>query len=179
VAPADEYFGRLKLSVLGIRNDVKDYGLRVDLDVHNGTAVLNNAVYVEDAMRDWARKYPFDNWLPRYAYALEGVYEEIPGDIAHKRAVRQLNYIIAYFPQTNYAHVSRMKIVAGIPTPDPSQSPDTDGGLARLAMLDGKVRPTPPPVATPSPAPTATPAADATDGPASDAPTPQATTTPH
>ncbi len=134
---------------------MKDYGLRVDRDVANGQAVLNNAVFVEDAMRDWARKYPFDNWLPRYAYALEGVYEEIPGESAHKRAIRQLNYIIAYFPQTNYAKISRLKIVGGIPTPNPANTPAFDGGLSRLAMIDGKVRPTPPP--TPTPQPTATP----------------------
>jgi hypothetical protein len=180
VAPADEYFGRLKLSVLGIRTDVKDYGLRVDRDVRNGQSVLNNAVFVEDAMRDWARKYPFDNWLPRYAYALEGVYEEIPGDDAHRRAIRQLNYIIAYFPQTNYAKICRMKVVGGIPTPNPLQTPDFDGGLARLALLDGKVKPTPPPPpSTPTPQATPTPNASASsDANAAPVPTPSASSAP-
>ena len=32
VAPADEYFGKLKMSILGIRNMIKDQGLKIDVD---------------------------------------------------------------------------------------------------------------------------------------------------
>ena len=32
VAPADEYFGRLKMSILGIRNTIRDMGLKADAD---------------------------------------------------------------------------------------------------------------------------------------------------
>ncbi|HEX3468129.1 MAG TPA: hypothetical protein VHT05_08645 [Candidatus Elarobacter sp.] len=168
-APADEYFGRLGMSVLGVRSKVKDLGLDADLHPEHDPAILNNALWVEDAMRDWAKKYPFDRWLPRYAYALEQMYEEIPGDVAHKRAVKQISYITAYFPQTLYARVGRAKLAQGIPEPDASEPPIILTELDRLALIDGKVVPTLPPapgaVAAATPAPTPVP--EESPGPAS------------
>jgi hypothetical protein len=171
LAPADEYFGRLQMSVLGVRNKVKDLGLDVDIHPEHDKAVLGNALWVEDAMRDWARKYPFDRWLPRYAYALEQMYERIPGGDAHKRAVKQVAYLTAYFPQTVYGRVGRAKLAQGVPVPDPSETPAVETELERLALLDGKVIPTLPPApaptaaaatASPAPTPSATPAATPT-----------------
>jgi hypothetical protein len=156
-APADEYFGRLKMSILGVRSKVKDLGLDADSHPEHDAAILSTALWVEDAMRDWSKKYPYDHWLPRYAYALETIYERIPGTEAAKRARRQLNYITAFFPQTVYGKVGRAKLVDGIPTPDPSAAPATE--LERLALIDGKVRPTIPPLAAaPTPSPASIPA---------------------
>lgn len=168
-APADEYFGRLGMSVLGVRSKVKDLGLDADLHPEHDPAILNNALWVEDAMRDWAKKYPFDRWLPRYAYALEQMYEEIPGDVAHKRAVKQISYITAYFPQTLYAKIGRAKLAQGIPEPDASEPPIVLSELDRLALIDGKVVPTMPPAPGPVAAATAapTPVPEETPGPTS------------
>ncbi len=150
------------MSILGVRSKVKDFGVRVDDRPNEAQSVLGAALDVEDAMRDWARKYPYDLWLPRYAYALETVYEEIPGAAAHERAVRQLNYIIAYFPATQYAKIGRYKEIQGIPTPDPSTTPPPDDALRRLALIDGKVKPTFPPAPVPAtPTPSAQPSPDA------------------
>jgi|GEM_PF-1503611 len=175
-APADEYFGRLQMSILGVRSKVKDLGLDADLHPEHDKAVLGNALWVEDAMRDWAKKYPFDRWLPRYAYALEQMYERIPGDEAHRRAVKQVSYLTAYFPQTLYGKVGRAKLVAGIRTPDPSDTPAALSELERLALLDGKVLPTIPPAATPAPSPSPSPAA--VPAPTEPVPVPSAAETP-
>ena len=145
LAPADEYFGRLQMSILGVRSKVKDLGLDADYHPGHDQAVLRNALWVEDAMRDWAKKYPFDRWLPRYAYALEQMYERIPGDTAHKRAVKQVAYLTAYFPQTVYGRVGRAKLAMGIPTPDPLALTAKQTELEHLALIDGKVTPTIPP----------------------------------
>lgn len=165
LAPADEYFGRLGMSVLGVRNKVKDLGLDADLHPEHEKAVLGGALWVEDAMRDWAKKYPFDRWLPRYAYALEQMYERIPGNDAHKRAMKQIAYLTAYFPQTVYGKVGRAKLAQGVPTPDPSETPQPLTDLERLQLLDGKVIPTIPPAATPTPVATATPNIEASPAP--------------
>ena len=64
VAPADEYFGRLKLSILGIRNTIKDAGLKCDADPAHATNVIGSVALTEDAMHDWEKKYPADSWIP-------------------------------------------------------------------------------------------------------------------
>jgi hypothetical protein len=170
-APADEYFGRLQMSILGVRNKVKDFGLDADTHPEHGKAILGNAIWVEDAMRDWAKKYPFDKWLPRYAYALEQMYERIPGDDAHRRALKQISYLTAYFPQTVYGKVGRAKLAMGVPTPDPSDPPViVETALERLALLDGKVTPTVPPAPTPKPSPSPAPSAQSTIEPVAQPP---------
>lgn len=77
VAPADEYFGKLQMSVLGIRNELANLSTRVDGDTSFGKDEVGGAESVEDAIRDWAQKYPRDNWLDRYAVQLEKLYAGI------------------------------------------------------------------------------------------------------
>jgi hypothetical protein len=63
-APADEYFGPYKQSVIEIRNRLNDY------DALDPRAMLDPSVggyldHVQVAVRDWQQKYPRDPWLPR------------------------------------------------------------------------------------------------------------------
>ncbi len=169
LAPADEYFGKLGMSILGVRTKVTTLALDFEVHPEHEKAILGNALWVEDAMRDWAKKYPFDRWLPRYAYALETMYERMPGVDAHRRAVKQVAYLTAYFPQTVYGKIGRAKLALGIPTPDPSDPPATLTELERLALIDGKTAPTMPPAPTPKPTatpqPSPSPAAEPVPGP--------------
>ena len=71
VAPADEYFGKLKMSILGIRNVIKDQGLKVDVFPEKADSTLNSIELAEDAVHDWQHKYPCDSWLPGTIYAIE------------------------------------------------------------------------------------------------------------
>jgi hypothetical protein len=66
LAPADEYFGQLKMSVLGIRNELNSLERRAAGGERNVGAMSGKLAFVDDAMRDWRRRYPRDNWLPRY-----------------------------------------------------------------------------------------------------------------
>jgi len=63
-APADEYFGPYKQSVIEIRNRLNDY------DALDPRAMLDPSVagyldHLQVAVRDWQQKYPSDPWLPR------------------------------------------------------------------------------------------------------------------
>jgi hypothetical protein len=62
-APADEYFGPYKQSVLEIRNRLNDY------DRLTSQAMLDPSVggyldHLQLAIRDWQHQYPRDPWLP-------------------------------------------------------------------------------------------------------------------
>ncbi|HEX3549141.1 MAG TPA: hypothetical protein VHT53_02130 [Candidatus Elarobacter sp.] len=77
VAPADEYFGKLKMSILGIRNTIKDQGNKVDNDPGNAASTFNAIALTEDAIRDWEHKYPCDSWIPGSIFALEHFYTKV------------------------------------------------------------------------------------------------------
>ncbi len=64
LAPADEYFGRQKESVLEIRNRLDGFDRRSDDEMLEPDTrhALND---LQDAIRDWQHKYPRDPWLPR------------------------------------------------------------------------------------------------------------------
>jgi len=97
LAPADEYFGRLKMSILGISNTIKDANLHLSQGV-DSLAVIDNLVFTEDAIRDWERHYPRDPWIVRSLNALHSVYARIPterGAACAKRVAAWLDHISA------------------------------------------------------------------------------------
>lgn len=64
MAPADEYFGRFKMSILEIRNRLDAMEGRLDQDMLRPGTIgeLDN---LRDAILDWKHKYPHDPWLRR------------------------------------------------------------------------------------------------------------------
>ena len=67
LAPADEYFGQLRMSVLGIRNELNTLERRATSGDRNVAAMSGKLAMVDDAMRDWRARYPRDTWLPRFS----------------------------------------------------------------------------------------------------------------
>ena len=62
-APADEYFGRFKLSFLGIRNIIHDMNIEGDSSL--ALAIQEGRIHeVAGSLADWANRYPRDKWLP-------------------------------------------------------------------------------------------------------------------
>jgi hypothetical protein len=62
-APADEYFGRFKLSFLGIRNIIHD--MNVEGDSSLALTTQEGRIHeVAGSLADWANRYPRDIWVP-------------------------------------------------------------------------------------------------------------------
>jgi hypothetical protein len=154
VAPADEYFGKLKMSVLGIRNTIRDQGMQIDVDSAKTPQALGKVNFAEDALHDWERKYSCDRWIPWTIYALEHFY----GKIHTADGVKNVNRVVAWlkhdYPKSggviNWALKDQKTAVAALTaTPAPSPSPiAVDAVPASLSA---------PAAAAPSPAPSANP----------------------
>jgi len=70
-APADEYFGPFKESILEIRNRLMSFERDADWDLRRHVRGIDN---LEMAIEDWYRKYPRDPWLPGFTNRLIRVY---------------------------------------------------------------------------------------------------------
>ena len=78
VAPADEYFGRLKMSILGIRNTLKDLALKADYNPANAEQIFGTAAFAEESLHEWEHKYPGDPWLAKTVAGLVHMYSKVP-----------------------------------------------------------------------------------------------------
>ena len=77
LAPADEYFGPLKLSFIGMRNTIRDLGLRYDVNHDIASQTVASAQLTERAVHDWERKYPTDTQIPKTIYLLQRLYTKV------------------------------------------------------------------------------------------------------
>lgn len=102
-APADEYFGRMKMSVLGIHNELARLTDEVQRDPNHPERVSNLATLVEGSIHDWERHYPHDPWLARHIYGLGQMYAQMRTREGHVCALRVLKWVITKYRSTHYA----------------------------------------------------------------------------
>ena len=107
LAPADRYFGRLKMSILGVRNALHDLSVRADVHPEDAEHIYDKAVLVEDALHDWQRHFPRDPWIPKYAYSLAQLYGKLDLDDARVRKNDTLDWLIATYPESEFAQLPR------------------------------------------------------------------------
>jgi hypothetical protein len=107
LAPADRYFGRLKMSILGVRNSLKDLSARADAHPEDAEHIFDKTVLVEDALRDWHAHFPRDPWIPKFAYSLAQLYGKLDSDDARVRRNDTLDWLVATFPESEYAMLPR------------------------------------------------------------------------
>jgi hypothetical protein len=127
VAPADEYFGKLKLSILGIRNTIKDQGLKVDVDPGNAGSTFNAIALTEDAIHDWEHKYPCDTWIPGSIFALEHFYTKIHTADGVRHVHAAFAWLTHDYPKHRIVADARAEDGAATAT-SPSMATGTDGG---------------------------------------------------
>ena len=151
-APGDEYFGRLKLSYLGINNTFRDESIRAGAyttDSH----IISQVDFAEDALRGWANHYPKDPQLARSYFMAYTMYRKIWTEPGQTKAWQYLHIIEQRFPSSYFGKLVKKDLIGftehyfmepqPCPSVEPSQSP-----------LPGGRRPPPTPSPTPSPVPT-------------------------
>jgi hypothetical protein len=117
VAPADEYFGRMKMSILGITNSIRDTGLREGFDPSSASKYYNGLAFTEDALEDWANKYPQDSWIPRRAYDLSHEFWRMHTPEADVQAQRCRAILFRRFPHNQWAAVARGESAVNVAPP--------------------------------------------------------------
>ncbi len=141
-APADRYFGRLRMSALRIRYEIAQLKSRYDNHKLLPENVAHLAGLTEEAYYDWAGRYPKDGWLASTGVNLAHLYEDLPGASARNAALKALTFVGAHFGNTRYSKQAAAELQRGMPVkPDP------------LWAIKKRATPSPSP-ATPSPAPT-------------------------
>lgn len=116
VAPADEYFGRMKMSILGITNSIRDTGTREGFDPANAAQYYSNLSLTENALEDWAHKYPHDSWIPQRAYDISHEFWRMGTPQAKSEANRCRWILISQFPHDRLTKVA-LKENAGMFAP--------------------------------------------------------------
>lgn len=109
-APADEYFGPFKQSILGIRNHIADLERKADPEFAP-ERVLTGIDNLEVAIEDWHNQYPNDSWVPKFLDRLVHLYVRCHSG-AHAEAKRALALLERDFPRSAYAHDARAVVTA-------------------------------------------------------------------
>jgi hypothetical protein len=105
LAPADAYFGRFRMSVLGMRNAIRDVAVRIDRASSDDLPSLyHKLTMVEDAILDLKDQYPQDSWLPQLGLSLAQAFARMSFPGAQIHANDELDWVIAEYPTTNQAY---------------------------------------------------------------------------
>ena len=164
LAPADEYFGPLRMSGLAIRMRIDVLGRRYHARSESDDDLLHDAGDVETALHLWSGRYPHDTWLAPTAFHLAQLYAVIQTPVARVRAGAAFRFVDASFGATHDAHLARLRIAQGFPalhvesplaspTPGTSPLPDASAPVAGSPAPAPSTTASPPPTPSPSPSP--------------------------
>ncbi|MHB8139710.1 MAG: hypothetical protein ACYDHD_00395 [Vulcanimicrobiaceae bacterium] len=101
LAPADEYFGPLKMSILGIKNEIKRINLL--LDYKYGNRESSAAVEVSKSIDAMHRAYPLDRALPRLLYEAYFMLGRLTTHQARSERARMRSILTIEYPDTPQA----------------------------------------------------------------------------
>jgi len=142
-APADEYFGKMKLSFLGINNTFRDQAVRAGDHTVDGS-VISRVEIANDALRDWRRKYPLDPQLARSLFLGAKAYLKIWTTAAQTQAAALLIELRNKFPTTFFGKQARSSLQKGF-------TMHVYGAAQPCTLIPDMATPTPAPVPTPNP----------------------------
>jgi len=165
-APADQYFGPLKMSALGVRNRLNALGKRYHARTITNDDIIHDAKLIEASMAAWQQAYPHDPWVVSTYFHLEQIYQAVQSSNGRTHATIVLKFIAKEYLKTKEAHLSRLRLGQGFPplhampaphaTPDsyarPSEAPSTGASPTGAPAPFSSNSPAPPAVGSPAPA---------------------------
>lgn len=160
-APGDEYFGRMKLSYLGINNTFRDEAVRAGAYTTDA-GLIGRVDFADEALRAWSSKYPGDPQLPRSYFLAIQVLRKVYTQPEQDRAWQIMQILTKTFPSSYFGKVMSRSVQVGftehyfaVPLPCPTPQPTLPPG-AKPTRAPART-PTPLPTLTPSPTPSPAP----------------------
>ena len=171
-APGDEYFGKMKISYLGIDNTFKD-GLISAGAYTTDDHLISKLLFADEALQRWASKYPGDPQLPRAYFLGFQVFRKVYTKPGQDTAWTYTQVLIKKYPTTYFGKAMKASLSKGFtehvvaealpcPTPLPkgvkpettpsaTETPSPAPGQPKVEIITS---PCIPPTPTPSPEPT-------------------------
>jgi hypothetical protein len=175
-APGDEYFGRMKISYLGIDNTFRDGSISAG-DFTIEERLIAKLAFADEALQRWAAKYPSDPQLSRAYFLGFVVFRKVYTQPGQETAWRYVQLLAKKYPNTYFGKTAKALMAKGftehwfaaaqpcptplpkgvkpVVTPTPTQSPTPAPGQPTVAVMDPPcIPPTPSPTPSTSPSPT-------------------------
>jgi hypothetical protein len=139
-APGDEYFGRMKMSYLGINNTFHDQAIRAG-EYTTDPHLISAVAWADEALNAWAKKYPNDPQLARSYFLAFMMYRKIYTPQYQQKAWDYAHIVIKKWPASFFGKTLKKDISIGYtehyfatpvpcsslttasPTPDPTPPP--------------------------------------------------------
>lgn len=112
IAPADRYFGRLKMSYLGINNTFKDAAVAAG-NFTTDSGVANKVDFAMESLNDWQSQFPRDPHLSRSYFLGQITLKKIWIKKYQDKAWAYMQYIVTNYPQTFFGKTVKADIAKG------------------------------------------------------------------
>jgi hypothetical protein len=179
-APGDEYFGRMKMSYLGIDNTYKD-GFISAGDYTTDPKLISKLDFATEALHRWAQKYPNDPQLPRSYFLGIQVLRKVYTQPEQQTTWEFIQILVHKYPNTYFGKTVNTTLAGGFterwfavaqicptpslgrasqpaPTETPAPTPSPGPGHPAVEIMTPPcVQPTPAPEDTSAPSPTTSP----------------------
>jgi len=134
-APGDEYFGRMKMSYLGINNTFHDETIRAG-DYTTDSGIISKVAFADEALQQWSHRYPGDPQLARTYFLAIVMYKKIYTIEGQQKAWAYMHVLTQRFPTTYFGKLEKADLAKGFtehyfanalpcPTPLPSGASGT------------------------------------------------------
>jgi hypothetical protein len=110
LAPADEYFGHFRLSVLGISNTIHLAVQRLENGFDAHAVCEGSLAFAGDSIGAWEHAYPRDPAIPRELLALERAYLLAPSGEARAHALATEAWILRDYAGSDVARTAEAEL---------------------------------------------------------------------
>jgi hypothetical protein len=108
-APGDEYFGRMKMSYLGIDNTFKDGAISAGAYTTD-ERLISKLMFANDALVRWASKYPDDPQLARSYFFGEAVFRKVYTQDGQQIAWSYIQILTHKFGKTYFGKIMKASL---------------------------------------------------------------------